>query len=355
MMPTTPRSTYLKQAGFSMVELMVALVLGLFVTTAVLQTFVGAKQAYEFQQEFSRIQENGRFAMGFLSRDIRGADYWGCLNDGTKVTSILNGAGGPDDFAVGLQGFDNVPAVSTGYNSLFGGVFQADAQPDAIVLQGGQSVGISVEKVPSKISPNIHLQTTVGQISKGDILLVSDCTDAVIFQVSDDVNPSDKVLFHKADTSPNPDPYPGNSQNGFDLVFKNDASVFKAGSIRYWIRTGAGGEPALVRGDPSIHDWTGGDELVEGVENMQILYGVDTSGNKTPNYFVPANQVSDAAASISMKDVVSVQIHLVVRSLRDNMVDDRKQIQYYAGPNTPPDNRIRKMFTFTVAIRNRLD
>ncbi len=349
MMSTSPPLTRTNQSGFSMVELMVAMVLGLLLSTAILQIFLGAKATYEFQQELSRVQENGRFAMEFLSRDIRGTDYWGCLNDGAKVTSILNGAGGPNDFAAGLQGLDNVSPASTGYTSYFGGVGQGDfthpAQPDAIVLQGGQSVGIAVEKVPSKVAPNILLETTVGQIGKGDILLVTDCTNGVIFQVSDDVNPSDKVLLHKQGTST---PEPGNSQNGLGLVFKDDASVYKAGSIRYWIRTGAGGEPALVRG-ASSDLWTGGDELVEGVENMQILYGEDTTGNGSANYFVPAALVDD------MAKVVSVRIHLVVRSLRDNMVGDRKQIQYYAGPNTPPDKRIRKMFTSTVVLRNRLD
>ena len=63
--------------GFSMVELMVAVVLGLLLTAAVLQTFVSLKRTYEFQEEFSRIQENGRFGIEFLSRDIRNADFWG--------------------------------------------------------------------------------------------------------------------------------------------------------------------------------------------------------------------------------------------------------------------------------------
>ncbi|MFT5720274.1 MAG: type IV pilus assembly protein PilW, partial [Motiliproteus sp.] len=96
---------------------------------------------------------------------------------------------------------------------------------------------------------------------------------------------------------------------------------------------------------------TGGDELVDGVENMQILYGVDLNNDKTPDYFVDADIVNAAG---NMDKVVSVQIHLVVRSLRDNMTEPAP-IEYYGGPEPVHDRRLRKVFMTTVAIRNRLD
>ncbi|MEH6824820.1 MAG: PilW family protein [Motiliproteus sp.] len=336
-----------RQSGFSMVELMVAMTLGLLLTAAVLQAFVGAKQTYEFQQEFSRIQENGRFAMEFLSRDIRQADYWGCLNDGVKVQSILNGSGGPDDFAAGLFGFDDVPEASTGYHSFFGG------QPDAITLQGGRLGGIPVISTPSDSAANIKLDIlnhpNGKAIDEGDILLVTDCTEAVIFQVTNTQGANNTVV-HQTGTQT-----PGNSQQGLDYSFGPDATVLEVSDIRYWIRKGVSGEPALIRGTRG-DDWqTGGIELVEGVENLQILYGEDTSGNGSPNRF------ASASSSIDMADVVSVQIHLVTRSLRDNLrqVDDAHiedlLVDYNGGPKSSNDRRLRKVFMSTIAIRNRLD
>ncbi len=364
-MPFNRPSADRKQAGFSMVELMVALVLGLFLATAILQTFLGAKQTYEYQQEFSRIQENGRFAMEFLSRDIRQADYWGCLKTGVEIKSIINGQGLIDDFGIGLDGFDNLQSASTGYTSFFGG---AGNQPDAIVLQGGREEGFSV--VPPVMPPNAGMLHVVNssQISPGEILLVTDCTEGRVFQSMGPAT-AQTAVPHAGGNSE----HPGNITPGvFDYAFKPGSSIFKAASIRYWIREGVSGEPVLVRSyqyeEGASCDWDAVDfwarcglELVEGVENMQILYGVDTSGNKTPNYFVPADQVSNPAASISMNDVVSVQIHLVTRSLRDNILNadaddlDKFMVNYYGDEKRTNDRRLRKVFVSTIALRNRLN
>ncbi len=338
-----------RQSGFSMVELMVALVLGLFLSTAILQIFVGAKETYEYQQELSGIQQNGRFAMTFLSKDIRASDFWGCMNDGdasarSDITSILSGAVSSTTYAAGLAGYNRVLTASTGYTSYFGGV----DQPDAILLQGARGGGASVDKVPSVVSPNLHLSSTQG-IKPGDILLVSDCSKGVIFQVTDDPNPSDKIILHNKNQGA-VNESPGNTQSGLGIMFDKGATVYQAAPIRYWIRTGASGEPALIRGTDT-DPWTGGEELVEGVENIQFLYGVDLDNDKTPDYFVDADAVN---AAKNMDKVVSVQVHLVVRSLRDNMVDP-VLIDYYGGLKSVNDRRMRKVFVFTVAIRNRLD
>ncbi|MEH6469636.1 MAG: PilW family protein [Halopseudomonas sp.] len=341
--------TPIRQSGFSMVELMVALVLGLFLTTAVLQTFISAKETYEFQQELSAIQENGRFAMTFLTKDIRAADFWGCMADGdgsasTSIQSILSGAASSNVFAAGVAGFNKVPAASTGYTAWFGGT----AQPDAIVLQGARDSGITVDKVPSTTNPNIHLSSTDG-IKKGDILLVSDCSEGVMFQVTDTPNPSDKIILHNQNGG-SVNETPGNKQNGLGIIFDDSATVFQAESIRYWIRAGVSGEPALIRGTET-DAWTAGDELVEGVENIQFLYGVDLNDDKTANYFVDADVVNAAG---DMDKVVSIQVHLVVRSFRDNMVEPTL-IDFYGGPKSVNDHRMRKIFVSTIAIRNRLD
>lgn len=317
-----------RQAGFSMVELMVALVLGLFLTVAVLQTFVGAKQAYEFQQEFARIQENGRFAMEFLSRDIRQADYWGCLSDSSSIVPHVGNAVGP-----GIEGFDAIQTASSGYTPDLG------PPADGLLLRRVSQTGIK-GRVPSPAAAVVHMDTT-SSFQLGDTLIISDCLNGAAFTIAQTVNPSDTVIQHGV---------PG----GLGIPGISGYDIYRAESTRYWLRMGVGGEPALVRGT-STDPWdTGGDELVEGVESFQVLYGVDVAPkNGTPNYFVPADQVS--SASTSMEDVVSVQIHLLVRSLRDNMLDEPQSIEYYGQPRVNLDLHLRKAFTTTLALRNRLN
>ncbi len=324
----------LNQAGFSMVELMVALVLGLFVTTAVLQTFLGAKKAYEFQQEFSRIQENGRFAMEFLSRDIRQADYWGCLSDSSSIVANVSSA-----VDSGVEGFDAIPASSSGYAPVLGPL------ADGFLMRRINQTGVKVEKI---VGANVHLDKTT-PFAQGDTLIASDCSIGASFIISAKVNPSDKVIKHGLPPSGG-----GAGMSPLGIPNVSGYDVYTAVSTRYWLRLGVSGEPTLVRGTATDAWDSGGVELVEGVENFQILYGVDVPPKTgTPNYFVAADQVS--AASTSMDDVVSVQIHLLLRSLRDNMLDEPQALEYYGLSRIANDRRIRKAFTTTLALRNRLN
>lgn len=62
-------------SGFSLIELMIALLIGSLLMSGVFNILVGAKQAYRVQDELSRTQENARFAADFIARDLRTWDY----------------------------------------------------------------------------------------------------------------------------------------------------------------------------------------------------------------------------------------------------------------------------------------
>lgn len=64
-----------KQKGLSLIELMIALVLGLFLVAGVIQIFLGTSQTYRLTGDIARVQENARFALDILARDIRMAGY----------------------------------------------------------------------------------------------------------------------------------------------------------------------------------------------------------------------------------------------------------------------------------------
>jgi len=63
------------QGGLTLIEIMVALLIGAFLLAGVIQIFIANKQTYRVQENLSRIQENGRFAVDYLSRYIRMAGY----------------------------------------------------------------------------------------------------------------------------------------------------------------------------------------------------------------------------------------------------------------------------------------
>ena len=89
-------------------------------------------------------------------------------------------------------------------------------------------------------------------------------------------------------------------------------------------------------------------ELVEGVEDLQIFYGIDTDNNRTPNRYVTANNVGDWG------NVVSAEVRLLLQTLDDNLATQaNKQYTFNDVPSVSPDLRLRRTFTNTISIRNR--
>ena len=330
-----------KQQGFSMVELMVAMVIGLLLVAAVLQTFISAKRGYEMQDDLSRIQENGRFAMEYLKEDIRQADFWGCMSGAVgNIANNLN-SGVDEEFFSMSEGVSG--AEGSGYMT---DVTKLGAQifSDKIILRGGSGSGIHVETpyMPTTAGA-LHVDTGSG-LEQGDIILVSDCNAGDIFQLTTDPSggSTKETLTHGTGGSVSP----GNADKDFEKKYQGDAQIFRAGTTTYEIKANSFGEPALYR--------NGDEELVEGVESMQIQYGIDTDGDGVPNYFnsFDASEVDDA---------VSVQISLLVRGYKDNLADSNYSLTYGDGDGdgvvdtfTTQDRRLRKVFTSTIALRNRL-
>ena len=94
-----------------------------------------------------------------------------------------------------------------------------------------------------------------------------------------------------------------------------------------------------------------GDELVEGIENMQILMGEDTDGDGTANRYVSPPEPGD----LHMHPVVSVRISLLAVSPYNNVTTEPAPYFFNGDLVTPNDNDryLRKVFTTTITLRNK--
>ena len=101
-----------------------------------------------------------------------------------------------------------------------------------------------------------------------------------------------------------------------------------------------------------------GIELVEGVENMQVLYGEDTDAtpDNIPNRYVAATDVADFA------NIVAVRVSILLRSVKELPWRTETSKTYYLGGMdddtavrvaSPSDKRLRKVMTTTIKVRNR--
>ena len=298
-----------KQQGLSLIELMVAIVISSLLMAGTIQLFVNNKQTYRVQEAISRLQENGRFAIQFLTRDIRMADFWGCVGTISEVTDHLNAnTDFPNPANGGVSGTDN-----TGLNG-----------SDTIVLQGAYGSGISILS-HNKSAASFTLNTVNHGLEDFDIVVSTDCEKADIFEITNANSGSSATAVGNTGAVAEG---PGNASKP-GLTY-NEGEIYKAYKYTYSIQTGASGQPALFRNTNGTDQ-----ELVEGIENMQIKYGEDTDGDGTANIYRDSGSVTD------MEDVVSVRITLTVRTLEDN-------ISLSGG-------KITRDFSSTITIRNRVD
>lgn len=325
-----------KQSGITMIEVMIAMLIGLVLMGGVMQIFASSRHTYRMHEATSRMQETGRMALEMISRDIRMADFWGCASDIVNVTNGLDTAGaGFIDFSSG------------GIAGVEGG-----AGPDSLTLRGGTNAGVTLLPPfgPLTSSPiNIPAGNTLQQ---GDVVFVADCESADVFQISNADPDTTGVLQHDTSGSTSPgndnvaDPTcAGANAHCLSKIYGADATVFTTNQTTYTIGAGSEGQPALFRN---------GLEFLDGVEDMQILYGEDLDAPGTPgagvaNYYVPANQVAD------MNNVISIRVAIVTRSYDDNLTSNANQAYSVLGINrVAPDERLRQVYTSTINVRNRL-
>lgn len=343
----------LRQAGLSLVELMIAITLGLVLMTGVVQVFVSSKTVFSTQQAMSRIQETGRLAIDFLARDIRMAAYYGCYRPNPKNSSaglqngklIISGLHG--NFAEGVRGYDSIEALPGGVGSIGATIKPLVGKTsNVLLLHTANEVGLPISKANDSTgvyaySPEpLNSKNCVAGICDGSAVVVSDCFKARVFKtvgVPARDNATGEVKFKHAE-----------GWGGGIVPTENFTAgeVSAMNTVVYFLAEGPTGTPSLwqkTNSDPAL-------ELLEGVEHMRVTYA--TTDNN--NYLL--------ASALKVADwdkVVSVRIELVARSIDNNVVESTQPYTFAGALVTPPDvsgvddRFLRQVFNATVGIRSR--
>ena len=326
-----PRS----QQGITLIELMIALVIGLLATGAMLKVYVDSSQLYRFNEGLARIQENGRFGLEFIRRDARMAGFWGCNHDAILDNLIQLAA--PDHPDYELSGITS--ENDSGSNG-----------SDRITFSGAGRLVDTLRQDMTDKWRNVKVLSAVG-IQRKDALLITDCINADIFMVTG-FPPSDpRNLKHRSGGSRK------NTSRDLSKAYKkNMSSLYRVQQTTFCIAEGDA-DPAQFSLRRHVNQQDGdtcaadGDELVEGIENMQILMGEDTNGDGTANRYVPPPEPGDRL----MHPVVSIRISLLAVSPNNNVTTEPAPY-FFNGVSVTPninDRYLRKVFTTTITLRNK--
>lgn len=415
-----PLQTNLKQQqGLSLVELMIAMTLGLFLIWGVMQSFLTSRQVYDMQQALSRIQENTRMAQEFIAYDIRNAGDYGCASGDsfmrgaadirnedpvicaasgtTGINMVADETSIDDDFKYAVYGFDD---VVNGTLTIGGATATLSPLPkvgtDVLMVHVAEELGVlsaAVGGPPALAAAGTLTLTDKGATLPGmgagteivrmnDRIAVSDCATTKIFAPAAAVMQEDLTI----DVS-------GAGNYCTTAAFQAGASVRRVTTVYYYIAANLNGGFSLYRAIGNANVAPAADELLEGVEDMQLEFGVDNAGvvagnadgiidvykkaNVIGSALDAATEVTDeewngwdwdvavagppAVAAHADRNVVrAVRYSLLMKASSPNLLADPQPLQFNKQTliggvvGGPGDRSLRQVVTSTVGIRSRV-
>lgn len=379
-----------KQYGLSLIELMVALVISSLILLGLVQIFSSTRTTYQVDEGLARLQENGRFAMDFLVRDIRMAGNMGCLGkiptskQQQNVWNYLISPGSGFDLTRGIIGFEMPgtapgasyslplqypPALTTATTPALDTTLIPSAAMGSDVVAVRFMDGVSTPLVPNA-SGKYHDSAQVfagapNNLSQNQVVMVTNCKQVAIFKITNTPSGGSPVnVAHSSAGNICPNWGTGGCK-GYDNAFGAGSQIAGLRSVVFFVSAGASNpnSPALFRQDIAT-PMPAAVELVEGIENMQVLYGVDTD-NDFPKHnadsYVTADQIplNPETGLPDWTRVVSVRLGLLVSTSNvAGQADTSLDTSTYtvAGVTLDPavdDRRRRRVFSATVGLRNQ--
>lgn len=327
-----------RQNGFSLIELMVAMTLGLILIAAVGALFLANKRNYEQNSKIAEMQSNGRFAVQALSRDLAMAGFLGGLTepnrlvvDSTALSAVDSGCGpgtnGDNGWmldATTIEFLDNVSANTA--PTIYGCLTSQDLAPGTDV--------IALHRTPGVPTARIKDGTDTATLREKTFYLRTNRTEGVAF-------------FSDGSSSP-----PSNLPTAQPPV-----SFWEYQSRLYFVRnyadTPGDGIPSLCRkylASGKNHLQT--ECVAEGVEDLQIAFGIDTDDDGVANRYRPNPTRAQLA------DAITARVQLLIRAIEpDHQYTNTKHYNLLGANDDgesyqPDDHFYRRVLQTTVGLKN---
>ncbi|QYJ78074.1 PilW family protein [Shewanella acanthi] len=311
------------QHGLSLVELMVAMVIGLFLTAGVFTMFSMSSSNVTTTSQFNQLQENGRIALAILERDISQIAFMGDMT-GT-------------DFILGVNTTLKTAVANDCIGAGLNNATLPNNQPAHFRRLWGYENGDSSETLSCLTSENVKSETDVIQLKRFIGPSLSEGPTNTINVVT---NTSEAIFF--------------TGKEPVDIPIEN-ARLWEYQHHVYYIENESQNIPVLKRKTLGINGMGTGQQLVEGIDNIRYLYGFDNDGDSTPDSFVSAENVDVAMwDNVGFQRLVAIKIFILVRSINEDR-SYTNETTYQLGDKTirpPEDHYRRKVLSTTVVLEN---
>ena len=314
-------------AGFSLVELMISITIGLVITLGISTSYINSKSNLQLQTALATLHIDGQYALSLLIKDISNAGYFG----ETGNIDWIAGTSSPVE--------SNFSCSNTN--------------------EWGRMIGLPIYGLndTNKINNKANYRKCIsnGDYLRGDIVTVRMLSEHTVAENNVKLDKNKQKLY--SITAPDQ----GRIFQGKDLALNNFTSpaqnLRELHSNSYYIGPAIGHKfadcggkttpPSLFRESLNKHGKPQREELVQGIENLQIHYGIDTDGD---GY---VNQYTNAALNLDWSTIVSARIWILVRAqcpetgfknTNTYLLGDQKFI--------PDDGYRRLLLSSTVTLRH---
>lgn len=305
--------TMLKQSGMSLVELMIALLIGLLLSAAIITVYLSNKKTFWDTEAAASLQENSRFALKLITEDIRAAGFYANSYDNTvinkTVPAIASGSCNDIEFDYD-QPIWGATAVA-GIDCL--GIKNFKAVTDILFVKG-----VRMDPVTSTTPPLSGNQKTY-MVARGRFVAEHYKAEA--------------GLADKSYNAPAAYEY---SHHAYFVAHKDGDAFPQLRRLSQRVASGGGSTVWIA------------ETVADGIEDLRYMFGVDTDNDGAANQYIATENMT------SWDNIVSVKIFMLAQATTSDMSFSGGKIYEYGGRTayTPTDRYHRKLYETTVTIRN---
>lgn len=315
--------------GMSLVELLVAMTIGIFLIGGALSVYIGSRATLQINESVARMQEHARFALDTLEPDLRLANYWGLHNWASVIERSATHANPLTNDTAVLNDCDVNWAIDV-----------------ETPIEGSNGV-----------RPDWGCLAAANYRATTDVLAVRHASEETV--ATGDIQAG--RVYVRSDESPRGMLFANAEPGGFSAIAENHELVTNAYYIRPFSFDAAEDPqiPSLRRliladggADPQIQDR----EVITGVDDMQMQIGIDTTGDSSANRYVNPDNPLVGAPGVQP---VAVRIWLLMRSNTRELDFEDSSRYAYADVDFFIDDRAdmpqgyrRLLVSRTIMLRN---
>ena len=319
-----------KQQGFSLLELFITLSIGLVLLSGVLAVFVGMRTTSDETSRYGMMQETGRFAVSVLTDDLMRQGFFGDLLVPPSTSNLVTIPGDPTGECTG-DGLNNgsFPGATGNYRTLWSSTATAISNMGCI---NNARVGSDILQLKRTITSPI---TSAERIAS-KYYLVSNFVQGTIV-------------------------------TGLGVLPTiNDSQIYEYQHHTYYVADETQGSTTIpTLKSISLATTMNKQPMVDGVEKIRFMFGVDTDQDGFVNAFLSADEMNESGSNTGRlwdsgaSSIVAVKIYVLIRDL-DEDTSYTNSIVYNMGNDSddsgkftaPGDHFRRMLFSSTVSLFN---